>query len=192
MKIKSITIAPDVEAVLRQAVLMGNMLVLQGQLSRDLYVKTNKVLELVGFKWSKKFKGHVGEGDSMDRLKEALSGGTVVDEKATFQFYETPDDLADRMVELANIREGDRVLEPSAGKGALVHAIFRRHKSFPRVFVCELEPKMRAARHSPMDRTLHTSSTPTHYSPPAVSWWRSRHPRGRSTRRRSIKPSARG
>ena len=81
----------------------------------------------------------------MDRLKEALSGGTVVDEKATFQFYETPDDLADRMVELANIREGDRVLEPSAGKGALVHAIFRRHKSFPRVFVCELEPKMRAA-----------------------------------------------
>lgn len=40
-------------------------------------------------------------------------------------FFETPDDVADQMVELANIHDGHEVLEPSAGNGALMKAIYR-------------------------------------------------------------------
>jgi protein-L-isoaspartate O-methyltransferase len=57
----------------------------------------------------------------IDRL---TSGGSVNIQKE-FQFFATPDELADRMVELAEVEEGHRILEPSAGQGAIVKAINR-------------------------------------------------------------------
>lgn len=61
----------------------------------------------------------------MDRL----TGGESVNIKKEFQFFPTPDDIADWMVELAEIKEGYCVLEPSAGQGAIIDAIYR---AFPR------------------------------------------------------------
>lgn len=45
------------------------------------------------------------------------------------QLFPTPTELADRVVELAEIRDGHRVLEPSAGTGALIQAIDRSRRS---------------------------------------------------------------
>lgn len=61
----------------------------------------------------------------MDRL----TGGESVNIKKEFQFFPTPPDIADWLVELAEIKEGDCVLEPSAGQGAIIEAIYR---AFPR------------------------------------------------------------
>lgn len=142
MKVKTIAIDSDVESVLRSAKLDGNNLVIQGQLDRKLYDKFMKVAEKIGFKWNRKLGCHVGEGDSVAKLKEALASGKVVDEKQTYQFFETPPAVADRLVSFAGIKSGDKVLEPSGGKGSIVRAIQRGCPSLMVVHVCELNPQM--------------------------------------------------
>ena len=42
-------------------------------------------------------------------------------------YFPTPDDLADRLVEQADIKPGMKVLEPSAGKGSLIDAVRRKY-----------------------------------------------------------------
>jgi hypothetical protein len=57
---------------------------------------------------------------------DRLTGGESVNIKKEFQFFATPDSLADRLVELAEMDETDSVLEPSAGMGAIIKAIQRQ------------------------------------------------------------------
>lgn len=142
MNIKTVSISEDVEGVLRQAKLEGNNLTLQGTLDRSMYSKVNKILELIGFKWNKKAGCHVGQGDSADKLLEGLGGGKVVNEKQTYQFFETPADVAARMVSLAEIVPGHRVLEPSAGKGAIIKVVERDCPGLACIDACELNPQM--------------------------------------------------
>ena len=142
MRIRTVNIEPDVEEVLRAATLDGNNMVLNSQLDPAKYKKVMKVAELIGFKWNKKLKCHTGEGDSVDKLREALEGGKVVDEKKTYQFYETPDEAADKLAQLACIKAGHRVIDPSAGKGALIRAIQRCCPNLGIIYACELNEKM--------------------------------------------------
>jgi predicted RNA methylase len=101
----------------------GNVITMP-QLDRELYVKVNKVLEIIGAKWSRKDKGHTVEDDTWDKLAEAMTVGEVLDPKKELQFYPTPPDLCRRMTDAAGILAGRRVLEPSAGTGNIVRAIF--------------------------------------------------------------------
>lgn len=55
------------------------------------------------------------------RFEELKTGAPVV--VAAHQLFPTPPELARRVVNLAGIRTGDRVLEPSAGTGNLLRAI---------------------------------------------------------------------
>ena len=142
MRIKTVNIEPDVAAVIRAAKLDGNKLTLSGQLTAQMYKKVMKVLELIGFKWNRSAKCHIGEGDSAAKLTEALSVGTVVNEKQTYQFFETPTQVAAKIAALAGIKPGDRVLEPSAGKGAIIRAIQQECPQLAVVFACELNPQM--------------------------------------------------
>ena len=105
---------------LRAAKCKGNLVKLTGQLGRPLYVATNKVLEALGGKWNRKLGGHVFPGDAAATLAVALGEGTYHDKKKEDAFFETPPELAQELMELADIKPGMRVLEPSAGKGALV------------------------------------------------------------------------
>ena len=57
-----------------------------------------------------------------DAFKETLSGGGVKAVTA-HDLYPTPVHIAELMVAYADIRPGDRVLEPSAGTGAVVGAM---------------------------------------------------------------------
>ncbi|MDQ0672919.1 putative RNA methylase [Pseudarthrobacter siccitolerans] len=99
----------------------------QGQLTRQLYVEINKILETIGGKWDRKSGSHIFSSDPEAALEQALDSGRlaggVVDEKKLYQFYETPQGLAQRVVEEAAIEPGMSVLEPSAGRGALLEPL---------------------------------------------------------------------
>ena len=118
----------DKIAVLRQCTVEGTIVKLPpAQLERSLYLEVKKALELIGGKWkSGKTQGFVFEQDPTDLLAQ-LADGENRNLKKEFQFFETPAELADRLVELAAIEDNDTILEPSAGRGAIVKAIHRKH-----------------------------------------------------------------
>ena len=117
------TIPNEVLAVLKASRCEANELHLPHQLPRELYVKTAKVIELLGGKWNRSLAAHLFEGECAQRVDEAVMAGEVTDFKKLYQFYETPPELARRMVAKAGVREGDQVLEPSAGRGAILKAL---------------------------------------------------------------------
>ncbi len=93
------------------------------QLERPLYVKVNKILTALGGKWNRKAGGHIF--DVIPDVIGMVGSGAVVDEKKTYQFFETPDELGKTIVALAgaDLDESCDVLEPSAGKGAIARLI---------------------------------------------------------------------
>ncbi len=121
------TIDSDLLTILRGMSFDGNVAMLNsGQLDRKTYLRTNEVLESLGGKWNRGKKGHTFDGCPEEIIGDAISSGTYVNEKQAFQFYETPDELADELIERADITEQHYILEPSAGHGALIKAIGRR------------------------------------------------------------------
>ena len=119
-------IEPDVMDVLSRGRSEGNVFYLpQEQLDRKLYERVNKVLENAGGKWNRKIKGHLFPRDAAEALRLSKNSGTTVDKKKAYQFFETPEEVAKRMVELAEIKDGMMVLEPSAGHGAIAEAIVK-------------------------------------------------------------------
>ena len=102
-----------------------------GQLDRQTYVRVNKVLEALGGKWNRKAKAHLFDGLAAEVLGDAVTAGEYVDAKKQFQFFETPEAVADVLLNGHRFRESDRVLEPSAGRGALIRAVLARGGSVP-------------------------------------------------------------
>ena len=99
----------------------------EGQLDRDTYNEVAQKLELIGGKWKGgKTKGFVFNEDPTAYL-EKLCAGEAINLKKEFQFFATPDNVASRLVELACIEPDNRILEPSAGQGAIIKAIHREH-----------------------------------------------------------------
>lgn len=64
------------------------------------------------------------EPGEFEAMRESLRGGVKV--VSAPQLFPTPIELAGRIAEEANIQEGARVLEPSAGTGRLIQAIRAR------------------------------------------------------------------
>jgi predicted RNA methylase len=119
-EVSRMRIAPEVLAVLSQCSVAGNAVHLPPvQLERKLYVRVNEVLEALGGKWNRKAKAHLFERDPAERLDDAIVTGEV-DRPADFGFFQTPPELAARVQAEADVRPGMRVLEPSAGHGALI------------------------------------------------------------------------
>lgn len=52
-------------------------------------------------------------------IQSRLIDGEAINDQKKYQFFATPTGLARRMVEIADIKEIDMVLEPSAGQGAI-------------------------------------------------------------------------
>lgn len=117
-----------------------NTVRIERQLDRGLYQKVNKALEALGGKWNRGARAHVFEGDAADRIESAILHGEVVDAKKTFEFFETPPALVDQMIDYAEIEDGHRVLEPSAGRGAILDGICRAHLAGALIHVVELDP----------------------------------------------------
>ena len=113
-------IETDVLATLSAAETRGNQLVLVGQLDRNLYTRTNKVLEAAGGRWVRNAKAHVFAGDAAERMEQVLLTGSIDVPRDEFEYFPTPPEIAALVIAAARLDEpGLVVLEPSAGRGAL-------------------------------------------------------------------------
>ena len=140
-KTRSHALPDDVMDVLRRSALTANALTLPEQLDRKLYQKTSEALESIGAAWNRKAKAHVfGRDDSLAAFKTMMADGRYTT-ASDLAFFPTPPRLAEELVDLAGVREGDRVLEPSAGEGAIVAAAERRGAM---VFAIEYDPRRAA------------------------------------------------
>ena len=112
------------EQVLHDCTIVGNVVKLPSeQLDRKLYQDVAKALELIGGKWKGgKVFGFVFETDPTDLLKQ-ITNGEKRNLKKEFQFFATPEKLADKLVHLADLKQHDTILEPSAGQGSIIKAI---------------------------------------------------------------------
>jgi len=90
------------------------------QLDRKEYLYLAKHLEFLGGKWNGGKKGFVFDR-GIKSTDELL--GDNIKKKKKLQLFETPEKLADRLVELAELDNYQTILEPSAGRGRIIRAI---------------------------------------------------------------------
>jgi len=107
--------------ILEKCTIEGNSIRLpQVQLDRKDFTDLQKALIKAG---AKKVTGKDFRFDfpvAAQSIIDQLLGGEKIDIKKEFQFFETPKELAQRMITLAEIETGNYVLEPSAGQGAIL------------------------------------------------------------------------
>lgn len=116
----------DVTTVLKGCTVEGLVVKLPPeQLNRDLYKDVKNALELIGGKWKGgKVSGFVFKEDPTDLLAQ-IANGVKRNLKKEFQFFGTPDSLADKMVAMAEIQPEHKRLEPHGGQGAIIKAMHR-------------------------------------------------------------------
>jgi len=124
---------PQHKEVLQNCTVEGMVVKLPaGQLDRNLYMDVAKSLTLIGGKWKGgKTMGFVFDEDPTDLLEE-IATGEKRNLKKEFQFFATPDCIADQLVRMAEIEQGQTIIEPSAGSGSIIKAI---HRVLPEVNV---------------------------------------------------------
>lgn len=111
-------VSEDVLVVLDAAETNGHALTLVGQLDRKMYAAVNKVLEAAGGKWNRQAKAHLFAGEAADAVDQVILTGEI----STHQelgWFPTPKPIVDIVIGQAELEPGMRVLEPSAGLGAL-------------------------------------------------------------------------
>ena len=137
------------EEILKHCTLEDSVLKLpKVQFNKKYYVEAKKWIEEAGGSWQGgKIQGFTFPFNP-ERVFSILKDGKRCNLQQDYQFFETPYDVADWLVMLAGgIHEDDTVLEPSAGRGALIKAI---HRACPSVMVeCyELMPENREFLHT--------------------------------------------
>lgn len=91
----------------------------------EIYDQLVVAVASIGGTWSERHKGFVFSENPENKIEELLENGTyeLSEEdiwKEKMQYYPTPSRIAKQMVELAELQAGDIVLEPSAGRGAIL------------------------------------------------------------------------
>jgi predicted RNA methylase len=147
-------ISQDVLKVLDAATIKGALLTLNGNLDRKLYTDTNKVIEAAGGKWNKKAKAHVFDGEAIDAVEPIILTGEYRLTKQDFGQFDTPELLAEQVVDIADVQAGMAILEPSAGIGRIASAV-RRVGAF--VTCWEIDEK-RAAKLQPVAHSLNVGN----------------------------------
>ncbi len=134
----------EVLAVLDALEIDGKAVRITTQLDRALYEKVNKALVALGGKWTRSAKAHLFADDPADAIENAQMTGEVVSLKKAYDFFETPPDVVDTLLETACIDSGKcTILEPSAGRGAIAGTIRSRYPK-AKLEVCELMPENKA------------------------------------------------
>lgn len=107
------------------------------KLDRKSYERVNRVLELAGGKWNRSAKAHLFEGTAEEALEGVIQTGEITDAKKEFQFFETTAPVVNRILHYAELKADSRVLEPSAGHGAIA---LRAAETAKEVVCIELNP----------------------------------------------------
>jgi len=100
--------------------------VIAERLDARTYKRVNDVLVTLGGAWSKKDKVHVFAGDARALIDQTIDAGeitTLREANSELGHFPTPGPLAAELVEMAEVGPKMRVLEPSAGDGAIVLAL---------------------------------------------------------------------
>lgn len=118
-----VAISETVSQILGAADVDGCELRLVAQLDAATYQEVNKILVALGGKWNRGKRAHVFPCPVADVLPGALNKGHAVNTKKALDQFFTPPDLARRMVELADVKPTDTILEPSAGSGNILREI---------------------------------------------------------------------
>lgn len=116
-----------IEKILAECTLEDNILRLpQVQFSKKTYLEVkNRILE-AGGQWNGRQNGFTFDFNA-DRVFSILKSGKRCNLKQEFQYFATPDDIADIAVsKFSTLEDCHSILEPSAGRGALVKALRRR------------------------------------------------------------------
>lgn len=124
----------SVEDILKHCTLEDNVLKLpRVQFNKKSYAEAKKWIEEAGGSWQGgKVQGFTFPFNA-DRVFSILHEGKRCNLQQDFQFFATPPEVADWLVMLAGgVHEDEKVLEPSAGTGAIIDAI---HRSCPHVIV---------------------------------------------------------
>lgn len=124
----------SVEDILKHCTLENNVMKLpQVQFNKKSYAEAKKWIEEAGGSWmGGKVQGFTFPFNA-ERVFNILHEGKRCNLQHDFQFFATPPEVADWLVMLAGgVHDDEKVLEPSAGTGAIIDAI---HRSCPDVIV---------------------------------------------------------
>ncbi|MEU6595289.1 class I SAM-dependent methyltransferase [Streptomyces sp. NPDC046881] len=116
-------------------------------IDRPVYEQVDKVLKEMGGRWNgaKRVRAHVFPHRIEEHLRQCLAAGEYPS-KYEQGWFPTPPALAMQVCDLAGIRAGDTILEPSAGSGALTAEIARRGGVIDAVEVDEFRADMLRAQ----------------------------------------------
>lgn len=119
MLTKTMQFDQDVIDIMRRAIWSddGKSMKITEQLDRGLYQRVNKALEALGGKWNRSAQAHIFKLDPRKTVDGLLETGTLRVERDGF--FETPDQVVNLLLDLADILPCHDVLEPSAGLGAI-------------------------------------------------------------------------
>lgn len=137
----------EYQKILKDCTVHGNVIKLPpGQLDRKLYMDVNKALTGIGGKWNRKHEGFLFPHDPTKLLSE-IAGGVKRNLKKEFQFFGTPDKLADKMVAMLRLKPAQKkppfaILEPGIGHASLVKALWREGCT-NLMWYCELDERNR-------------------------------------------------
>jgi predicted RNA methylase len=126
-KIENERTAPDFPRrvdVLRASTVAEHVVKLPRQLDRKVYEEVDEALSRIGGKWNRRHGGHLFPYDPSTLLDELLASETLPPKNPN-AFFPTPLEIAEMVIDAAD-QDSDstpRVLEPSAGQGALAQAL---------------------------------------------------------------------
>jgi hypothetical protein len=141
----------DVIEFLSACVVDGNVIkVPKEQVDKKIYAEAKKRLEEIGGEWKSKLWGFTYKADPTLHLT-ILQAGERINMQQKFQTFYTPAALAREDVEILSPRHNHRILEPSAGQGALIDAVveYAQHLSttMPHIHYVELNEINRQILH---------------------------------------------
>lgn len=126
-KAKNGQLHPSVVDVLERSKVLGQALYLPEQLSRELYVAVNDVIDNLGGVWKTAQQYHLfpEEIDLVEMLEEVIESGTLPP-KNPLSYFPTPKEVGDEAVkhlDLGSLPSGSKIWEPSCGEGHLLKSL---------------------------------------------------------------------
>lgn len=137
--------------ILKEGKIEENKFYLQWQLDRKQYININEILETIWLKWNRWKKAHIIDDFSQEDLENAINDvietwevETLKETIKKFQFYPTPKEVAEYLVELAEIKENESILEPSAWLWNIAEIIREKYTDnkwalYSDLILCELD-----------------------------------------------------